>query len=249
MNKELLKDFPVKDLIPYERNPRINKNVIGRPKGSKNSIIKITLLSEKCKCGCNKIAREGRKYISGHNSIGRRKEYIKIECLWCKKTLELPPGKYKRKFCSLNCRDEYRRTLVGDKSPYSKKIEVICAYCGKVFKTIPCRITNGKIPYCSPVCGHTAQALKLAKLGKSTSKEGCWSFGKRAVYDRDNRKCVICGFDIVIHAHHIKPRSKGGSNHLDNMITLCPNHHAMVHHGIITEIELIRYIKNDRKYN
>ncbi|MCU0289413.1 MAG: HNH endonuclease [Acidobacteria bacterium] len=226
MNKEFIKDFPVSQLVPYERNPR------------------------KCACGCGQIVSENkykpRRFISGHNSWGRRKQYVKIKCINCNNIFEVPPAGKNRKFCSRHCRNVFRKTLIGEKSPYHKRIEVECGYCGKKFNTIPCRIKNGKIPYCSPKCGHTAQSIKIGILGKSSSKDGCWSFGKRAVLDRDNGKCVICEFDVVVHAHHIESRSDGGSNHLDNMVTLCPNHHAMVHKGIITKKELLKYIKDKK---
>ncbi len=47
-------------------------------------------------------------------------------------------------------------------------------------------------------------------------------------------KCEICGWGFCgnyssVNAHHIKPVSAGGENKDDNLILLCPNHHAIAH--------------------
>lgn len=34
----------------------------------------------------------------------------------------------------------------------------------------------------------------------------------------------------LLHAHHIVPVSCGGADSLENLILLCPNHHAVAHH-------------------
>jgi 5-methylcytosine-specific restriction endonuclease McrA len=60
----------------------------------------------------------------------------------------------------------------------------------------------------------------------------------RLALQRDGAKCRLCGFDVVMHVHHIIHKARGGNNDLDNLITLCPNHHAMVHRGLVTVEEL-----------
>ena len=42
--------------------------------------------------------------------------------------------------------------------------------------------------------------------------------------------CVICGTNKNLEDHHIKPVSRGGDNHQHNFITLCEEHHEMIHH-------------------
>ena len=61
---------------------------------------------------------------------------------------------------------------------------------------------------------------------------------RKKAKERDNYKCRVCGFAEIIHSHHILPKAKGGKHALDNLITLCPNHHAMVHAGMISDTEL-----------
>lgn len=45
------------------------------------------------------------------------------------------------------------------------------------------------------------------------------------VFDRDDFRCVACGKSahdgVLLHVDHIIPRSKGGTNTIDNYQTLC----------------------------
>jgi 5-methylcytosine-specific restriction endonuclease McrA len=45
------------------------------------------------------------------------------------------------------------------------------------------------------------------------------------VFQRDGWKCVACGrapgHDVILHIDHIIPRSRGGTDTLDNYQTLC----------------------------
>ena len=43
------------------------------------------------------------------------------------------------------------------------------------------------------------------------------------------RFCVICGTNKDIEHHHIKPVCKGGTDHQHNFISLCVEHHGMMH--------------------
>jgi len=62
-----------------------------------------------------------------------------------------------------------------------------------------------------------------------------WGRRRRRVYKRDNYICQECGRrggkrgDAELHAHHIVPLSKGGSNKLKNLKTLCKDCHAEAH--------------------
>lgn len=56
---------------------------------------------------------------------------------------------------------------------------------------------------------------------------------RREVDARDHGCCRIpgCGATGHTHAHHIVHRAHHGPNELDNLITLCPFHHRLVHEG------------------
>ncbi|AKU45087.1 hypothetical protein FLORINDA_117 [Mycobacterium phage Florinda] len=54
---------------------------------------------------------------------------------------------------------------------------------------------------------------------------------QRATFRRDNWTCQSCGHTATpgsgqLHADHIQPRSRGGTDTLDNMRTLCKACHA-----------------------
>lgn len=44
--------------------------------------------------------------------------------------------------------------------------------------------------------------------------------------------CMLCGYDTVTDVHHVDQNRQ--NNRVDNLIILCPNHHAEVHRGIIS---------------
>jgi len=47
-------------------------------------------------------------------------------------------------------------------------------------------------------------------------------------------KCEICENCFVsIDKHHIQSKSKGGSDRPSNIAHICPNHHRMVHLGLL----------------
>jgi hypothetical protein len=56
---------------------------------------------------------------------------------------------------------------------------------------------------------------------------------RRAVLRRDRRRCVVpgCRNSLFLDLHHIEPRSEGGGNEADNLITLCGAHHRAMHRG------------------
>ena len=51
---------------------------------------------------------------------------------------------------------------------------------------------------------------------------------KAAIREQQHGKCLMCKNDIE-HFHHIIPRSKGGSNTIQNQVGLCKKCHAKVH--------------------
>jgi len=62
-------------------------------------------------------------------------------------------------------------------------------------------------------------------------QKGFWNVREYVLY-RDKHTCQICkgkSGDSVLEVHHIIPRSKGGTNRPDNLITLCRTCHQNLH--------------------
>ena len=54
-----------------------------------------------------------------------------------------------------------------------------------------------------------------------------WSHLIRWVFNADEWTCAGCQREgIALQAHHILPRSQGGKDHEQNLISLCPRCHA-----------------------
>ena len=52
---------------------------------------------------------------------------------------------------------------------------------------------------------------------------------RKEVYRRDGYRCALCDCSRYLQVHHAIPRSKGGSNAIQNLITLCDRCHAAAH--------------------
>lgn len=73
---------------------------------------------------------------------------------------------------------------------------------------------------------------------------------KSAVLNRDNYTCQICGEkDIRLEVHHIQFRSKGGSNRMDNLVTLCRDCHKQIHSGGLVFDKKIKSFKHASHMN
>ena len=71
---------------------------------------------------------------------------------------------------------------------------------------------------------------KGSNYGFANSREAC--------LNRDNYTCQCCGAkNTRLEVHHIIYRSKGGSDELVNLITLCEKCHKLLHDGKLKEFE------------
>lgn len=64
------------------------------------------------------------------------------------------------------------------------------------------------------------------------NKEGYpdnWDEIRREVYKRDNNTCQYCSAtDVKLVAHHVIPKSKGGTHNLYNLVAICGDCHENV---------------------
>jgi len=60
-----------------------------------------------------------------------------------------------------------------------------------------------------------------------------WENARKSAFKRDDGECQDCGKMSdplsILHVHHKTPRSEGGSDDLENLVTLCPDCHAQRH--------------------
>ncbi len=70
-----------------------------------------------------------------------------------------------------------------------------------------------------------------------------WRVLRLAVFERDRGKCRACGkpLDIeagiaanALHCHHVRHRSVGGTDTLDNLAATCATDHRLHHDGRLT---------------
>lgn len=52
---------------------------------------------------------------------------------------------------------------------------------------------------------------------------------RKSVYKRDHYRCALCDSPRAIQIHHVIPRSQGGSDKPENLITLCMYCHGAIH--------------------
>ena len=89
---------------------------------------------------------------------------------------------------------------------------------------------------------HTKYRTKVAKrrIIAETKEFKCTSAWKRSLIRKLGPKCMICGYETIIEAHHIIPMCDGGKTTIENGCLLCPNHHAEAHVGILSKALLKR---------
>lgn len=138
---------------------------------------------------------------------------------------------------------------------YKKPSEILKSksgkvYCSKACAAIPCRrekpclicgamILGGACKKtCSPECARKNLSnpdrnhSKGKSRGISKAVSGR-SFKKRLILERGN-KCEACGYgrSEILNVHHIIEKCKGGTDHVANLLVVCPNCHTEIHKKI-----------------
>lgn len=67
-------------------------------------------------------------------------------------------------------------------------------------------------------------------MSRHSSRGPAWQATRLAVIERDGYACTRCGERVgPWEVHHLKPTSKGGTDDLDNLVTLCVGCHHDEH--------------------
>ena len=152
------------------------------------------------------------------------------KCVVCGKEIEFifrgKSGDYhrysKRKYCSPECSNEANKKA-SRKKTNCKTITRQCIVCNNVF--IQKSINHTKC--CSPECRKISQSFKWKmKNLHLINNFSSWCKLRFEIFKRDDFTCQYCGRNfkedkIKIHCDHIIPRSKGGKDVPENLITSC----------------------------
>jgi 5-methylcytosine-specific restriction endonuclease McrA len=95
------------------------------------------------------------------------------------------------------------------------------------------------------------QYTKTSQLKSKRRKKKQKDLGKitdavyKKVFNRDKRRCVVCGGTRGLECHHIVPRSRGGIGEPSNLCMLCKDCHYNKLHGqgdYDTKSQVFRYM-------
>jgi len=135
------------------------------------------------------------------------------KCKFCGKEFKVE-RRLLGKFCSEECFHLSKRN----------RIDKICRNCGKTFTIKKTTTMN----CCSMKCRLEHQSKHKRDRKYYSSPE--WRKTRMRALVRDDFKCVGCGDEsLELHVHHIIPVSKGGSDLLDNLKSLCIKCHRETH--------------------
>lgn len=67
------------------------------------------------------------------------------------------------------------------------------------------------------------------KKAANRERDDAWQRIRRAVLVRDSYRCRFCGTPDSVEVHHLKPRSLGREDSMENCIVLCKIHHQERH--------------------
>jgi len=146
---------------------------------------------------------------------------IQKQCLHCKEQITIKLSEHNRgfaKFCSKRC------SAVHNNQNRSKVI-LSCVICESKFES-----KSRHAKYCSNICRDHSRTSR----SKAHRAEGKYRYHRSAKVRRHfgDLPCFICGWsEATCDVHHIVPRRDGGSNDLDNLVILCPNHHRLADQG------------------
>lgn len=113
----------------------------------------------------------------------------------------------------------------------SCRTDKLCPVCGK--ELINAR--NKKT--CSRTCANQKRTgIRYTGEARKDKVKAASALKLRLVQQR-GKSCERCGYSNtkILVVHHVKRRCDGGLDDLDNLEIICPNCHAEIHYGGVTE--------------
>jgi len=168
----------------------------------------------------------------------QQRKRVTLVCDYCDNDFEVIESRERRaRYCTEECRDSDAPT--GEDHPQWSRVTLICEYCNDEYQCKQSRAEGSR--FCSPGCRSSHMSENWVGENHHNWKEEeiaadyygpSWSKQRQRARDRDDHRCQVCGASDEVHVHHIRPfREFGVENHeqanaLDNLICLCPHHHA-----------------------
>lgn len=154
-------------------------------------------------------------------------------CLYCNEIFYPPEKEIKRgngQFCNRSHSAKYKglKTRV--------VVDVTCAFCGISFKRNPRKLYQSKsgLHFCTREHKDLAQRIGGIKEIQPSHFGTIGRNYRTTAFRIYEKKCADCGYDEfpeILQVHHIdEDRS---NNKPENLVVLCPNHHALRHRGIV----------------
>ena len=114
------------------------------------------------------------------------------------------------------CQNIRKQNIQREKYQKVQYLENICDICGNKYKT---KRPNQK--FCKPECSKIGYDRAYIKKRKEQGKSSSWQ-----IFNRDNFTCQYCGKNptednVKLNVDHIKPRTSGGTDDFENLITAC----------------------------
>lgn len=126
--------------------------------------------------------------------------------------------------------------------------------------TCDCHVQGDNVMHFMPCCEHTYEKYLVRIQGgkiifddyaynRITQKDKLLTRDefREAVFKRDNNRCIVCGYEGYLDAHHILERRlfDDYGYYLDNGATLCAEHHIEAEKTLISATELREILKID----
>ena len=188
-----------------------------------------TLVCHSCRKPFERVGYEARKK-AGKNA------YCSPACLTVAKITNVCRncGKPVRRArtCSQKCR--LALSMQAGAKRRHERVPLACRNCGTTFTP---KQANSKAQYCGKPCADAAHAARMKGQSNPAYRHGLgtergssreWFAAKRAVWDRDGMRCVVCSADKSLDVHHINHTPN--DHRLENLVSLCRlchrRHHA-----------------------
>lgn len=115
-------------------------------------------------------------------------------------------------------------------------VHLSCEHCGDKYHRREKYADESR--FCSRSCSAQWHAENNPDSGPNLDPTDAKKEPRAAALRRDEHACKRCGEDVGpqrdtstrdVEVHHLIPKSAGGTDHLDNLVTLCSHCHTKVH--------------------